>query len=165
MTQVVITPCCLPQMPSHPSVICLATAGQASHWPRQIASTSRVPFRNADSQGYRIRIAGCPSRFRLVAQSCLTLCNPVDGSPPGSSVQGVSRQEYWSGFPLPAPGDLPDPGTESVFPVLAGGFFTTVPHDMHQTPVKDFSQLRFPWLETISPSTRVPQMFFELLIQ
>ena len=23
-----------------------------------------------------------------------------------------SRQEYWSGYPFPSPGDLPDPGTE-----------------------------------------------------
>ena len=23
-----------------------------------------------------------------------------------------SRQEYWSGLPFPAPGDLPDPGIE-----------------------------------------------------
>ena len=84
-------------------------------------------------------------------QSCLTLCNPIDGSPPGSSVPGIlqarilewvaisfssawkwkvevkslrhsqllatpwtgayqappsmgfSRQEYWSGVPLPSP--------------------------------------------------------------
>ena len=27
---------------------------------------------------------------------------------------GFSRQEYWSGFPCPLPGDLPDPGTEPV---------------------------------------------------
>ena len=26
----------------------------------------------------------------LVAKSCLTLCNPVDCSPPGSSVHGIS---------------------------------------------------------------------------
>ena len=42
---------------------------------------------------------------------------------------GFSRQEYWSGFPFPAPGDLPDPGIETaslVAPALAGGFFTTV---------------------------------------
>ena len=87
-------------------------------------------------------------------QSCLILCNPIDGSPPGSSVpgilqartlkwvaisfsiawkwkvkvkslshvqllatlwttayqapppMGVSRQEYWSGVPLPSPGSL-----------------------------------------------------------
>ena len=80
-------------------------------------------------------------------QSCPTLCDPIDGSPPGSCVPGVfqarilewvaisfsnacmhakvlqsclilcdpmeahqaplstgfSRQEYWSGFPLPSP--------------------------------------------------------------
>ena len=41
---------------------------------------------------------------------------------------GFSRQEYWSGFPFPPPGDLPDPGIELaslMSPVLAGGFFTT----------------------------------------
>ena len=27
---------------------------------------------------------------------------------------GFSRQEYWSEFPCPPPGDLPDPGTEPV---------------------------------------------------
>ena len=25
---------------------------------------------------------------------------------------GFPRQEYWSGFPCPSPGDLPDPGME-----------------------------------------------------
>ena len=40
---------------------------------------------------------------------------------------GFSRQEYWSGFPFPPPGDLPDPGFEPVFPALAGGFLTTKP--------------------------------------
>ena len=38
-----------------------------------------------------------------VAQSCPTLSNPMDCSLPGSSVHGVSRQEYWSGVPLPSP--------------------------------------------------------------
>ena len=38
---------------------------------------------------------------------------------------GFSRQEYWSGLPLPPPGDLPDPGMEPVSPEsLAGRFFT-----------------------------------------
>ena len=39
-------------------------------------------------------------------------CNPVDYSPPGSSVHGFYRQEYWSGLPFPPPGDLPDPESE-----------------------------------------------------
>ena len=90
-------------------------------------------------------------QFSSVTQSCLTLCNPIDGSPSGSTVPGIlqartleqvaipfsnawkckvkvkllsnvrplappwtaayqappsmgfSRQEYWSGVPLPSP--------------------------------------------------------------
>ena len=40
---------------------------------------------------------------------------------------GFSRQECWSGFPCPPPGDLPDPGLSPCLmsPALAGGFFTT----------------------------------------
>ena len=30
-------------------------------------------------------------------QSCLTLCDPIDGSPPGLS-PGFPRQEHWSGW-------------------------------------------------------------------
>ena len=30
-------------------------------------------------------------------------CNPMDFSPPDSSVHGFSRQEYWSGLPFPSP--------------------------------------------------------------
>ena len=30
-------------------------------------------------------------------QSCPTLCNPIDGSPPGSPVPGILQQEHWSG--------------------------------------------------------------------
>ena len=40
----------------------------------------------------------------LVAQSCLTLYNSMDYSPPGSSVHGISRQEYWSGLPCHSQG-------------------------------------------------------------
>ena len=40
---------------------------------------------------------------------------------------GFPRQEYWSGLPLPFPGDLPDPGTEPESFALTGRFFTTDP--------------------------------------
>ena len=30
-------------------------------------------------------------------QSCPTLCDPIDGSPPGFLSMGFCRQEYWSG--------------------------------------------------------------------
>ena len=38
-----------------------------------------------------------------VAQSRPTLSDPMDCSLPGSSIHGFSRQEYWSGVPLPSP--------------------------------------------------------------
>ena len=44
-----------------------------------------------------------------VTQLCLTLCNPMDYSPLGSSVHGIPRQAYCNGQPLPTPGDLPHP--------------------------------------------------------
>ena len=43
---------------------------------------------------------------------------------------GFPRQEYWSGLPCPAPGDLHDPGIKPAFLVsaaLAGELFTTPP--------------------------------------
>ena len=58
-------------------------------------------------------------------QLCLTLCDPMDCSPPGSSAHGILQQEYWSGLPCPPPGDLPDPGVEPTSLTLAGGIFTT----------------------------------------
>ena len=51
-------------------------------------------------------------------QSCLTLCHPMDCSPLGSSLHGISRQEYWSGWPGPTPGGLPDPGIKPASPAL-----------------------------------------------
>ena len=38
-----------------------------------------------------------------------------------------SRQEYWSGLPVPLPGHLPDPGIENAPLTLAGIFFATEP--------------------------------------
>ena len=56
---------------------------------------------NSNSRGYEGE----------VAQSCPTLCDPMDCSLPGSSL-GFSRQECWSGLPFPSLGDLPDSGIE-----------------------------------------------------
>ena len=36
-------------------------------------------------------------------QSCPTLCDPIDGSPPGPPSLGFSRQEHWSGLPFAPP--------------------------------------------------------------
>ena len=54
----------------------------------------------------------------LIAQSYPSLCNPMDSSPPGSSVHEFSRQENCSGLPFPSPGDFPNPGIEPGSPAL-----------------------------------------------
>ena len=55
----------------------------------------------------------------LVAQSCLTLCDPMDCSPSGSSVHGDSAGKNTGvGNPLPSPGNLRYPGVEPGSPAL-----------------------------------------------
>ena len=44
-----------------------------------------------------------PAAAAKSLQSCLTLCDPIGGSPPGAPVLGFSRQERWSGLPFPSP--------------------------------------------------------------
>ena len=60
----------------------------------------------------------------LVAQSCPALCNPMDGTLPGSSVHGrfFSKQEYWSVLPFPSPRNLPNPGIEPRSPALKADY-------------------------------------------
>ena len=63
------------------------------------------------------------------AQSCPTLCNPMDCYPPGSSVHGIFQaNSCWRELPFPSPGDLPHPEIETTsleFPAMEGRFFTT----------------------------------------
>ena len=54
----------------------------------------------------------------LVAQLCPTLWDPMDCSPPGSSVHEILQARSWSGLPFPSSGDLPDAGTEPSSPTL-----------------------------------------------
>ena len=61
-----------------------------------------------------------------VAQSCATLCDPVDCSSPSSSTHGIFQARILEWLPFPSPGDLPNSLTEPSFlvsPTLAGGFF------------------------------------------
>ena len=62
-----------------------------------------------------------------VAQSCPTLCNPIDCSLPGSSIMEFSKQEYGSGLPFPSPEDLPDPRIKPGSPALQAEAFPTEP--------------------------------------
>jgi len=84
--------------------------------------------------GYRFKIQKsivflCCLHAKLL-QSYLTLCNPMDCSPPGSSVHGFSRPEYGTGLPCLPLGDLPDPDiqpTSLTSPALQADSLPLVP--------------------------------------
>ena len=61
---------------------------------------------------------------------CVRLCYHIDCSHQALSME-FSRQEYWSGLPLPPPGNLPVPGMQPTSPeslALTGVLFmTTLP--------------------------------------
>ena len=46
----------------------------------------------------------------MFAQLCLTLCNPMDCCPLGSSVHRILQARILEWLPFPPPGDLPNPG-------------------------------------------------------
>ena len=129
-----------------------------------------IPFSRGSSQGSHLGIepgsptlqvdsllSEPPGKLRApevkLARSCLTLCNPMDYTVHGilqarilewvaipfsrgfSQPRDQTRvsctaggfftswatreaQEYWSGWPIPSPGDLPDPGIEPGSPTL-----------------------------------------------
>ena len=52
----------------------------------------------------------------LVAQLCLTLCDPMDRSSPGSSVCGVFQARILEWVAISSPGNLPNPGIEPESP-------------------------------------------------
>ena len=59
-------------------------------------------------------------------QLCLTLCDPMACSPPGSSVHGILQARILEWVAIIPPGNLPDLGIEArslMSPALAGRFF------------------------------------------
>ena len=67
----------------------------------------------------------------LVAQSCVTLCNPMDYSPPGSSVHGLLQVRILERVAVPSPGDLPNPETEPRSPALQADSLPPEPGGSH----------------------------------
>ena len=62
--------------------------GDAPGTQRRQAMDICVPSALGQPMGVRLQGAS-PEMKVLVPQSCLTLCDPMDGSPPGSSVHGT----------------------------------------------------------------------------
>ena len=88
------------------------------------------------------------------AQLCLTLCGPLNCSPPGSSVHGILQERILECVASPLPGALSDPGIEPkslTSPALAARFFGSPPGSLGVT-LNCFLLLLFKILKYSSPN-------------
>ena len=76
---------------------------------------------------YNLFNTGVRTIMCVCAQSCLTLCNSMDHSPPGSSVHGILQARILEWVAISFSRDLPNPGTKSMSPALTDRFFTGKP--------------------------------------
>ena len=63
----------------------------------------------------------------LVSQSCLTLCDPIDYSPPGSSVRGISQAIILEGVVIPSSRDSSQPRDGTWVSCIASRLVTAEP--------------------------------------
>ena len=67
---------------------------------------------------------GPSSRVVLVAQSFLTLCNPMDSSPPGSSVRGIFQARILEWVAIPFSRVSSQPKDQTWVSCIVGRFIT-----------------------------------------
>ena len=85
--------------------------------PGKNTGVASISFSNAWKWKVKVKLL---SRVRLF----VTPWTVAYQTPPS---MGFSRQEYWSGVPLPSPGHLPDPGIEPRSPALQADALTSEP--------------------------------------
>ena len=60
----------------------------------------------------------------LFSQSCLTLCDPMDSNPPGSSVHGILQAKILDWVVIPFSGGCSQPKVQTWVSHIAGRCFT-----------------------------------------
>ena len=83
----------------------------------------------------------------MVAQPCPTLCDPMDCSPPGSSVHGILQARILEWEPCPSPGDLPDPGIKPWSPALEADCLPSEPAGIQRSTDLNFTTGNPQWIE------------------
>ena len=103
-----------------------------------------------------------------VAQSCPTLCDPMDCSPSGSSIHGILQARILQWLSFLSPGDLPNPGVEPRSPALQADALTSEPPGKLPKIVlfivgesqKFLKQLTRDWLKYICDGSTCPVNFW-----
>ena len=70
----------------------------------------------------------------LAVQLCLTLCDPMDYSPPGPSVHGILQARILEWVAMPSSRGSPQPGIESGSPTLQADPLQSEPPGKPQMP-------------------------------
>ena len=78
------------------------TAGEADAHRLNTAKLGSIRTSYLSEQTTELYTYSAAAATKLL-QSCPTLCDPTEGSPPGFPSLGFSRQEHWSGLPFPSP--------------------------------------------------------------
>ena len=81
----------------------------------------------------------------LVALSCLILCKPLDITLQAPLPMGFFRQEYWSRFLFPSPGDLPDLGIIPKSPVSPALQADSLPTELLGKPIQCYTRFPLGW--------------------
>ena len=70
-------------------------------------------------------------------------CDPMDCSPPGSSVHGISEARILEWVAISFFRGSSKPDIKTISPALAGGFFITEPLEKHIFPITVFRETGF----------------------
>ena len=95
------------------------SVGPSNHRDHGYKSLSRCSSRLCSFPGLRLFAMLC-----LVTQSCLTLCNPMDCSLPGSSVQGILQGRILEWVAYPSSRGSSQPRNWTGVSCIAGGFLS-----------------------------------------
>ena len=91
----------------------------------------------------------CPAAAAKLLQSCPTLCDPIDGSPPGSPVPGIlqARTLEWLPFPSPMHESESESEVAQSFPTLSDPMDCSLPgssiHGIFQARVLEWGVIAF----------------------
>ena len=83
------------------SANCIKSYMKVRNW--QTFSLKAVLANNIDFVSHKVSVAVIAAAAAGLLQSCLTLCDPIDSSPPGSAIPGILQAIHWSGLPFPSP--------------------------------------------------------------
>jgi len=78
-------------------------------------------------------------------------CEPLDCSPPGSSVHGISQAGILDGLPFPSSGDLTNPGIEPRSRALQ---VDSLPREVREKSYSNIKKIKY-------QTSQIPQMVLD----